>query len=173
MSVDTSAGKPQGPPISRPVDGLGWGDERRQDGGRMALLSKKSVIDQGPPGGHGREVPDPADGGGAEPLKEKDAMEQIVNLHVEKLPEGVYLATSDEVQGLVAQGRTLQDLGDCPRCSAAPDRGPRGAGGLAQARARAGSVRLPVGSERLRPGMRRNALRLLRPTRAFGLSLTK
>ena len=34
-------------------------------------------------------------------------MEQIVNLHIEKLPEGVYLATPDEVPGLVAQGRTL------------------------------------------------------------------
>ena len=34
-------------------------------------------------------------------------MEQIVNLHVERLPEGVYLATSDEVPGLVAQGRTV------------------------------------------------------------------
>jgi predicted RNase H-like HicB family nuclease len=36
-------------------------------------------------------------------------MERIVNLHVERLPEGVYLATSDEIQGLVAQGRTLQE----------------------------------------------------------------
>ena len=36
-------------------------------------------------------------------------MERIVNLHIEKLPEGVYLATSDEVQGLVAQGRTIQE----------------------------------------------------------------
>ena len=36
-------------------------------------------------------------------------MEQIVNLHIEKLPEGVYLATSDEVPGLVAQGRTLSE----------------------------------------------------------------
>ena len=36
-------------------------------------------------------------------------MEQIVNLHVEKLPEGVYLATSDEVPGLVAQGRTVTE----------------------------------------------------------------
>ncbi len=34
-------------------------------------------------------------------------MEQIVNLHIEKLPEGVYLATSDEIPGLVAQGRTV------------------------------------------------------------------
>ncbi len=36
-------------------------------------------------------------------------MERIINLHVEKLPEGVYLATSEEVQGLVAQGRTIQE----------------------------------------------------------------
>ncbi len=36
-------------------------------------------------------------------------MERIVNLHIEKLPEGVYLATSDELQGLVAQGRTIQE----------------------------------------------------------------
>jgi predicted RNase H-like HicB family nuclease len=34
-------------------------------------------------------------------------MEKIVNIHVEKLPEGVYLATSDDIQGLVAQGRTI------------------------------------------------------------------
>jgi len=26
------------------------------------------------------------------------------------LPEGVYLATSDEIQGLVAQGRTIQEI---------------------------------------------------------------
>ncbi len=36
-------------------------------------------------------------------------MERIVNLHIEKLPEGVYLATSDDVQGLVVQGRTIQE----------------------------------------------------------------
>lgn len=36
-------------------------------------------------------------------------MEHIVQLHIEKLPEGVYLATSDELQGLVAQGRTIQE----------------------------------------------------------------
>lgn len=36
-------------------------------------------------------------------------MEQIVHLHIEKLPEGVYLATSEEVQGLVAQGRTITE----------------------------------------------------------------
>jgi predicted RNase H-like HicB family nuclease len=36
-------------------------------------------------------------------------MEKIVNIHVEKLPEGLYLATSDDIQGLVAQGRTIQE----------------------------------------------------------------
>jgi len=36
-------------------------------------------------------------------------MERIVNLHIEKLPEGLYLATSHDVQGLVAQGRTIQE----------------------------------------------------------------
>jgi predicted RNase H-like HicB family nuclease len=36
-------------------------------------------------------------------------MEQIINIHVEKLPEGVYLATSEDVPGLVAQGRTATE----------------------------------------------------------------
>lgn len=36
-------------------------------------------------------------------------MEHMINLHIEKLPEGMYLATSEEVQGLVAQGRTIQE----------------------------------------------------------------
>lgn len=36
-------------------------------------------------------------------------MERIVNIHIEKLPEGFYLATSNEVQGLVAQGRTIAE----------------------------------------------------------------
>lgn len=36
-------------------------------------------------------------------------MEHMIQLHIEKLPEGVCLATSDEVQGLVAQGRTIQE----------------------------------------------------------------
>jgi len=30
-------------------------------------------------------------------------------IHIEKLPEGVYLATSDSLQGLVAQGRTVAE----------------------------------------------------------------
>ena len=36
-------------------------------------------------------------------------MEHLVQLHIERLPEGVYLATSDDIQGLVAQGRTITE----------------------------------------------------------------
>lgn len=39
----------------------------------------------------------------------KKEMERIINLHIEKLPEGFYLATSDSLQGLVAQGRTIAE----------------------------------------------------------------
>ncbi len=34
-------------------------------------------------------------------------MERIINIKIQKLPEGVFLATSDDIQGLVAQGRTV------------------------------------------------------------------
>jgi predicted RNase H-like HicB family nuclease len=36
-------------------------------------------------------------------------MERIVNLQIEKLPEGVYLATSDDLQGLVVQGNSITE----------------------------------------------------------------
>lgn len=36
-------------------------------------------------------------------------MERIVRLHIDKLPEGFYLAISEQVQGLVAQGHTVSD----------------------------------------------------------------
>lgn len=36
-------------------------------------------------------------------------MERVIRVHVEHLPEGVYLATSEDVQGLVAQGRTVTE----------------------------------------------------------------
>lgn len=36
-------------------------------------------------------------------------MEKVITLHIEKLPEGFYLATSDNIQGLVAQGRTITE----------------------------------------------------------------
>jgi hypothetical protein len=45
-----------------------------------------------------------------EPGLESTMAEQIISLHVELLPEGCYLATSEAIPGLVAQGRTLADL---------------------------------------------------------------
>lgn len=42
-------------------------------------------------------------------------MEHMIQLHIEKLPEGLYLATSDDVQGLIAQGRTLQETVEIAR----------------------------------------------------------
>lgn len=42
-------------------------------------------------------------------------MEKIINIHIQKLPEGVYLATSDEIQGLVAQGRTINETMEIAR----------------------------------------------------------
>ena len=41
--------------------------------------------------------------------------ERIVRLHIERLPEGVYLATSEDVQGLVAQGRTVAEVVEIAR----------------------------------------------------------
>lgn len=46
---------------------------------------------------------------------EEMPMEQIINIHVEKLPEGVYLATSDDLPGLVAQGRTVTETMEIAR----------------------------------------------------------
>ena len=36
-------------------------------------------------------------------------MEKIIDIHIKKLPEGVYLATSKDIQGLVAEGRTATE----------------------------------------------------------------
>jgi len=36
-------------------------------------------------------------------------MEKVIDLHIEKLPEGFYLATSESLQALVAQGRTIAE----------------------------------------------------------------
>jgi len=36
-------------------------------------------------------------------------MELAIRVHIEQLPEGVYLATSEELPGLVAQGRTVAE----------------------------------------------------------------
>ena len=42
-------------------------------------------------------------------------MERIANLRVERLPEGAYLATSDDIPGLVAQGRTIAETVEIAR----------------------------------------------------------
>jgi len=36
-------------------------------------------------------------------------MELAIRIQIEELPEGLYLATSDELEGLVAQGRTVAE----------------------------------------------------------------
>jgi predicted RNase H-like HicB family nuclease len=36
-------------------------------------------------------------------------MELALQIHIEQLPEGVYLAISDDLPGLVAQGRTVAE----------------------------------------------------------------
>jgi len=41
--------------------------------------------------------------------------ERVVRLHITLLPEGVYLATSEDVQGLVAQGRTVAETVEIAR----------------------------------------------------------
>ncbi len=47
-----------------------------------------------------------------------EEMERIVKVHIEKLPEGVFLATSDDVEGLVAQGRTVSETLEIARDAA-------------------------------------------------------
>lgn len=41
--------------------------------------------------------------------KEGMMMGKMADLHIEKLPEGFYLTTSDDIPGLVAQGRTITE----------------------------------------------------------------
>ena len=42
-------------------------------------------------------------------------MELAIQIHIEELPEGVFLATSDELAGLVAQGRTAAEAFEIAR----------------------------------------------------------
>ena len=42
-------------------------------------------------------------------------MEMLIKVRIEKLPEGVYLATSEDVPGLVAQGATVAETLDIAR----------------------------------------------------------
>ena len=41
--------------------------------------------------------------------------EIILSLHLEKLPEGYYLATCEDLPGLVAQGRTIAETVEISR----------------------------------------------------------
>lgn len=42
-------------------------------------------------------------------------MELAIRIQVEQLPEGLFVATSDELPGLVAQGRTVAEALDIAR----------------------------------------------------------
>jgi antitoxin HicB len=42
-------------------------------------------------------------------MRAEETMEIHFRLKIEKLPEDVFLATSDDVPGLVAQGRTIDE----------------------------------------------------------------
>ena len=67
-------------------------------------------------------------------------MELAIRIHVEELPEGLYLATSEELPGLVAQGRTVAETLEIARDIAKK---------LVEARReREGSPSLPTTAER-------------------------
>jgi len=67
-------------------------------------------------------------------------MELAIRIQVEELPEGLYLATSDELPGLVAQGRTIAEALDIARDVARK---------LIEARReREGALALPTANER-------------------------
>ncbi len=42
-------------------------------------------------------------------------MELAIRIHIEELPEGLFLATSDQLPGLVAQGLTITEALDIAR----------------------------------------------------------
>ncbi len=42
-------------------------------------------------------------------LYDDNSVERLINVHIEKLPEGYYLATSDALPGLIAQAPSLSE----------------------------------------------------------------
>jgi predicted RNase H-like HicB family nuclease len=42
-------------------------------------------------------------------LHDFNSVERLINVHIEKLPEGFYLATSDALPGLIAQAPSLTE----------------------------------------------------------------
>jgi predicted RNase H-like HicB family nuclease len=67
-------------------------------------------------------------------------MELAIRVQVEELPQGLFLATSDELQGLVAQGRTVAETLEIARDVARK---------LVEARSeRGGQAQLPTTADR-------------------------
>jgi len=73
-------------------------------------------------------------------LLQLSRMELAIRVRVEELPEGLFLATSDELEGLVAQGRTVAETLEIARDVARKL--------LEARRERGGTPRLPSTSER-------------------------
>jgi predicted RNase H-like HicB family nuclease len=48
-------------------------------------------------------------------LHDFNSVERLINVHIEKLPEGYYLATSDALPGLIAQAPSLAETLDIAR----------------------------------------------------------
>lgn len=48
-------------------------------------------------------------GARVKPKEDFNSMERVAKIHIEHLPEGFYLATSEDVPGLIAQGRTITE----------------------------------------------------------------
>jgi predicted RNase H-like HicB family nuclease len=48
-------------------------------------------------------------------LHDFNSVERLINVHIEKLPEGYYLATSDALPGLIAQATSLSETLDIAR----------------------------------------------------------
>lgn len=67
-------------------------------------------------------------------------MELAISIHVEQLPEGVYLPSSDELPGLIAQGRTVAETLEIARDVARKL--------LEARREREGMPSLPIATER-------------------------
>ena len=42
-------------------------------------------------------------------LHDSNSVERLINVHIERLPEGYYLATSDALPGLIAQAPSLAE----------------------------------------------------------------
>ena len=42
-------------------------------------------------------------------LNDFNSVERLINVHIERLPEGYYLATSEALPGLIAQAATLAE----------------------------------------------------------------